>query len=173
MSKHDEIKAYLENLEADVEHILDINDLDSFAECDINQGGAVYLKKSGHILRGSPSSNASGRSKVEKVTKDAQDKKIQALVKDISERAKDFKGDKEELILELMFGSIVESKSSFELDAKLKAFGAYFIGKKQSISDDTNEDKKLVIQFGDLDTTKLLTKTTQKEELDEQSSKND
>lgn len=166
-ANHNRIVEYLQSLDADIENMLDLNDLDSFNECDINQTGAVYLKKSGHILRGSPSPNVSGKHKAPAIEKRDQDKKIQALVKEISDQAKKFDGDKEDLILELMFGSIVESKTAYELDAKLKAFGGYFIGKKQTITNEDVEDKKLVIQFGTPETTQLLIEGKKEEVTDE------
>jgi hypothetical protein len=163
ISQHTKIEEYLIGLGVDTDELLDLNDLDSFKDCAINKSGAVYFTKDGRVLKGSPSPNKSGRSKKAATEQLQQDKQMQSVLDQLRATVATNGILTEEEAKIIMSGLVLNSKTTNEIVYNLSKWAQYFIGKKQTIESEPKEDRKLVITFGDVDTTKLLLNVTPEE----------
>lgn len=161
-TNHDRIYQYLKGLGLFPDDILKINSIETFKECDINKAGSVYNKLNGRVLRGSPSPNKGGRSKKAATEEAAQDKNIRSVIDAVRKEVDINGGLTEQEVRKLIDGLILGSKTTFELKDLLKTYAQFYLGKKQSIENKTNEKKELIIKIGTEETTNLLGNLQQK-----------
>lgn len=149
---HHIIVASLRDSKKDWKKILELNELDNFNDCKLDDRGCLRNLK-GHMLKGM-SLNPAGKEKTV-VVEDREAKSefrndIQAAVKLFLEQVGTTAP--EDL---LAFASLKQCKNKYELDDWAKLYMQYYRGKKAS-EDSSVTKKEIVITLGNAETTDLF-----------------
>lgn len=174
INKHEIIKAKLVEKGLDPEKVLLLNELENFSECVLGKNDSVRNSK-GHMLKG-VSGNPIGRSKEVVQEEKESNVRIKSRVQEVKEEVVSHYHEVISLepVLQLAISLLGECRTKYDLDAWLKTYLQYFVGKKQSLENTKGEKKEIIVQIGSVKTTEMfqavhdrLTFNTDKEGEDE------
>jgi hypothetical protein len=156
--EHYLIVEHLKSTQKDWRKILELNNIENFNTCKVDDRGIVRNNK-GHVLKGL-SLNADGRTK-EVVQEDKEAKKI--LKNDIQVAVQMFLDQYpvQSPTDYLAFARLKQCKTTMDLDEWSKNYFQYYKGKKAS-EDGEATRRELVITLGNPETTDLFKNLTQK-----------